>query len=99
MIVARTSNVAAAKLLLDHGAHVNAKETQKEQTALMWAAAESQPAMVKELIAHGADVNAREHGQRRPGAGQLGAARQIPFLRRIDAADLCRPRRLRLRAS
>ena len=59
MVVARTSNVAAARALLDHGAHVNAKESQKEQTALMWAAAEKQPGMVKELIAHGADVNAR----------------------------------------
>jgi len=61
MIVARTSNVAAARLLIEHGAHVNATEQQKEQTALMWAAAESQPSMVRELIAHGADVNAREH--------------------------------------
>jgi ankyrin repeat protein len=59
MIVARTSNVDAARLLIDHGAHVNATEKQKEQTALMWAGAQSQPAMVRELIAHGADVNAR----------------------------------------
>ena len=36
-----------------------ATEQQKKQTALMWAAAQSQPAMVRELIAHGADVNAR----------------------------------------
>ena len=61
MLVARTDNVAAAKLLLDHGAHVDAREKQKEQTALMWASAESQPAMVRELIAHGADVNAQSH--------------------------------------
>ncbi len=59
MVIARSTNVAAAKVLLDHGAHVNAKESQKEQTALMWAAAENQPGMVKELIARGADVNAR----------------------------------------
>jgi len=61
MIVARTSNVEAARLLIAHGANVNATEKQKQQTALIWAAAESQPAMVRELIAHGADVNAREH--------------------------------------
>ena len=59
MLIARTTNVAAAKALLDHGAHVNAKESQKDQTALMWAAAQSQGPMVKLLIERGADVNAR----------------------------------------
>lgn len=59
MLIARTTNVAAAKVLLDHGAHINAKESQKDQTALMWAAGESQAGMVRELIAHKADVNAR----------------------------------------
>lgn len=58
MLIARTDNIAAAKLLLDHGARVDAREKQKDQTALIWASAESQPAMVRELIAHGADVNA-----------------------------------------
>jgi len=42
MVVAKTSNVAIAKLLLDKGANVNAKEAQREQTALLWAAASSQ---------------------------------------------------------
>src|SRR5580693_7646841 len=42
MIVARTANVAAAKLLLGKGANPNAAEAQKNQTALMWAAAASQ---------------------------------------------------------
>ncbi len=59
MIVARTNNVAAARLLLDKGANVNRAEEWRRQTALMWAAAESQPEMVKELIDHKADVNAR----------------------------------------
>jgi ankyrin repeat protein len=58
MIIARTSNVEAAKLLLSHGANVNAVEKWKEQTALMWAAAESQPAMVKVLVEAKADLNA-----------------------------------------
>jgi ankyrin repeat protein len=47
------------KLLLDHGANVNAKETYKGQTALMWAAAERHPEVVKLLMAHGADWKVR----------------------------------------
>ena len=59
MLVSRTGNVDAAKLLLDAGAHVNATETFGGQSALMWAAAESQPAMIRLLLARGAAANAR----------------------------------------
>src|SRR4029079_13995863 len=59
MIVARGTNVAAAKVLMANGAHVNRKEAQRNQTALMWAAAQSQGEMVEALIQGGADVNAR----------------------------------------
>ena len=59
MAIAKTTNVAAARLLLDHGANVNATEQQKNQTALMWAAGQSQGEMVKELVKRGADLNAR----------------------------------------
>jgi ankyrin len=59
MLVARTGNVEAARLLLTRGADVNAKERWRQQTPLMWAAAERQADMVKELIAHGALVDAR----------------------------------------
>lgn len=58
MTVARTGVVEAAKVLLEHGAKVDAREEWHGQTALMWAVDEKHPAMVKELIAHGADVNA-----------------------------------------
>jgi len=58
MTVARTGVVEAAKVLLDHGAKVDAREEWHGQTALMWAVDEKHPAMMKELIAHGADVNA-----------------------------------------
>jgi uncharacterized protein len=59
MAVARSGNLEAAKLLLDAGADINAKETWGEQSALMWAAAQSQADMVKFLASRGADVNAR----------------------------------------
>jgi uncharacterized protein len=55
MIVSRSSDAAAAKLLLDKGANANAKESQRGQTALMWAAANSQGAVMRELLAHGAE--------------------------------------------
>ncbi len=59
MVIARSANVAAAKLLIERGADVNQREEWRQQTALMWAAAEAQPEMVRLLIAHGAEVDAR----------------------------------------
>jgi uncharacterized protein len=59
MLVARTGNVQAAKLLVSHRATVDAREQWGQQTALIWAAAESQPQMVKFLLEHHADPNAR----------------------------------------
>jgi ankyrin repeat protein len=59
MILARTSNVEAARLLIDHHANVNARERWRNQTPLMWAAAQGQPAMLKLLLEHGAQVDAR----------------------------------------
>jgi ankyrin repeat protein len=59
MIVARSSDVAAARLLLAKGANPNIREKQRGQTALMWAAAASQGAMMRELLAHGAEVDAK----------------------------------------
>ena len=59
MLVARTSRVDAARLLIGRGANVNAVEKWRGQTALIWASAQNQPAMVRELIAAGADVNVR----------------------------------------
>lgn len=59
MLVARTGRVDAAELLLDAGVDVNATEEWGGQSALMWAAAQSQPDMVKFLIGKGAEVDAR----------------------------------------
>jgi len=59
MAVARAGKVDAATRLLEAGADVNAKEEWGGQTALMWAAAQSQAEMVKLLASKGADLNAR----------------------------------------
>ena len=82
MVVARTGRVDAAQALLRRGAKVNAVEQWRGQTALMWAAAQSQPAMVKALVAAGADVNARSHGQQLAASGHRRAARHLPARRR-----------------
>lgn len=59
MLVARTENVEAARLLVKKRAKLEAREKWKQQTPLMWAAAEGQAKMVEFLAAAGADVNAR----------------------------------------
>jgi ankyrin repeat protein len=61
MTAARGGHVDAARLLIERGAEVDARELWHGQTALMWAAAQGHPAMLRELIAHGADVNARSN--------------------------------------
>ena len=59
MTAARTGKVEAVKALLAHGADVNAKESRRGQTALMWAAAEGNVEVVEALIQAGADLHAR----------------------------------------
>jgi len=59
MVVARTGRVDAARLLLEHGASVNAHETFGGQTALIWSAAQKHPGMIRLLLEHGATVDAR----------------------------------------
>jgi uncharacterized protein len=55
MYAARTGNIETMKALLDRGANVNARETLRGTTALMWAADEAHPAAVQLLLEHGAD--------------------------------------------
>ena len=59
MTAARTGDVAVLKALIEASADVNARESSRGQTALMWAAAENNAAAIKVLIEAGADVNAR----------------------------------------
>jgi ankyrin repeat protein len=65
MLAARTGDAASVKLLLKHGAEVNAKEEANGQTALMWAVAHRQGDIVGLLLAGGADVHARSKSSRR----------------------------------
>jgi len=59
MTCARTGDARAVKALLVHGALVHAKESAHDQTALMWAAAQSHPDVVRLLVEAGADIRAR----------------------------------------
>lgn len=59
MNCARTGNAAAVKALLAAGAKVNEKESEHDQTALMWAAAQKHPEVVRLLLEAGADIRAR----------------------------------------
>ncbi|HYR85474.1 MAG TPA: ankyrin repeat domain-containing protein [Terriglobia bacterium] len=59
MNCARTGNAASVKALLAAGAKVNAKESEHNQTALMWAAAQKHPDVVQALLEAGADIHAR----------------------------------------
>lgn len=63
MVAARSGSLESARLLLEAGADVNAREGWGGQSAVMWAAAQSQPKMLELLIKHGADVN--QHGYAR----------------------------------
>ena len=64
MVAARAGRVDAVRTLLAHGADVDAKETWRGQTALMWAVGghESHPDVVRVLLEHGADVHIRSTG-------------------------------------
>lgn len=58
MQASASGSVDAVKLLLDRGANINAKDTVREQSALMFAAALNRSAVIKLLVARGADLKA-----------------------------------------
>jgi uncharacterized protein len=59
MLAARTGNVAVAKLLVQHGADVNKREGYRDQSALMWAAAQGHADMVAFLVSQKADLTVK----------------------------------------
>jgi ankyrin repeat protein len=62
MTAARTGNVDVVKLLLDTGANPNAKEPNRGQTAIMWAAFEGHAGPIKAMIEHEGDFRATSKG-------------------------------------
>ena len=62
MHCARTGNVAAVKSLLARKADPNAKDSEEQQTALMWAVAQKHAEAARALIDGGADIRARSKG-------------------------------------
>ncbi len=61
MTCARTGNLQSVKLLLRHAVNVNAKESWRGQTALMWAVEQKHADAAQALIDQGADVHARSN--------------------------------------
>src|SRR5258705_487843 len=59
MTAARTGKVEAMKVLLAHGANVEAREGWKQQTALMWAAHEGNTEAATVLLEAGAKISDR----------------------------------------
>jgi len=74
MAAARTGNVQALEVLVEAGVNVNAKETSRGTTALMWAADEAHAPAVQFLIQHGADINAKSNPAPRGRGPALGKA-------------------------
>ena len=58
MVAAAAGEVAAVKVLVEHGADVNAKDGVRAQTPLMYAAASNRAAVIELLVAKGADLKA-----------------------------------------
>jgi ankyrin repeat protein len=74
MIASRTGNVEAIRVLLEAGADVNARETLRGTTPLMWAADEGHAPALQVLIEHGADIKARSNPAPRGRGPALGKA-------------------------
>src|SRR6185295_8977112 len=58
MLAAASGNVDAVRMLLDHGADVNAKESVRNLTAAMFAAASDRAPVLELLAQRGADLKA-----------------------------------------
>ncbi|NKB33892.1 MAG: hypothetical protein GKR91_12410 [Pseudomonadales bacterium] len=59
MTASRAGAAAGVQYLIEAGANVNTRETSREQTALMWAAAQGHEEVARALINAGAELEAR----------------------------------------
>ena len=59
MLASRTGAVDAMRVLIDRGANLNARDTERGTTPMMWAADQGHAAAVRLLIERGADLAAR----------------------------------------
>jgi ankyrin repeat protein len=83
MMAARTGSVPVLELLLKKGAQIDARETLRGTTALMWAAANANTDAVRFLARKGADVGARSATMkpgRRPYLADSGRSRLQEFI-------------------
>jgi ankyrin repeat protein len=78
MEAARSGSVKALRVLMDHGADVNAREALRGTTALMWAASQGHAAAVRFLIEHGADIGAQSKKDKAVAYGTAGPGAKIP---------------------
>jgi len=58
MVAAKSGKADLVALLLEHGADINARDSRRNQTALMWAIAFEYPQIAKLLIDRNADIHA-----------------------------------------
>ena len=89
-----TASPRRSRLLVAAGADVNARETLRGTTALMWAAEQKHPAAVKALLDGGADFGAKSGPAGLPRnymAGRVNAARVEAAVRRRARGRGCRP--------
>ncbi|KAL7794854.1 hypothetical protein V8C43DRAFT_321631 [Trichoderma afarasin] len=63
MIASYCGHTTIAKMCLENGANIEARDTVHTRTPLLWAATEGQDDVVKLLIEKGADVTANEYGR------------------------------------
>lgn len=59
MTCSRTGSLDGINALLTNGANIDATEPERQQTALMWAAAGKHTAVVESLVEYGANIEAR----------------------------------------